>query len=407
MPVNDKDNKERLRIPVSMLKVGMFVEDVFSEKGVLLLSEGKAISSNQQIEKLMSRGVSQVVVNREKSSVKPVLPSDSASSANIVDRSSREVAYYTELPKAKEVHETTFECARKILSSIRNRNEFSVRSVNDAAISIAESVTRNPDALVSLTQIKGYDEYTYVHSVNVGILMTALAQEFGYKGDVLVEFSVGGLLHDIGKMLVPDSILNKPGKLTDAEFSVMKRHPEFGLELLSTKVIHDISRKAVGQHHERLNGNGYPLGVAGSRIHEAGLICAVADVFDALTSDRVYKEAWTPQKALATIFQGCDSDFSRKYVEKFTRNMGIYPVGSFVKLNSGELAVVVRTDPGKLLSPSILILVNENGVKLESPISFDLAGQAGRQEGEEKKIVMSLSPKPYGIAVADYIGKHP
>ncbi|MBL8026402.1 MAG: HD-GYP domain-containing protein [Fibrobacteres bacterium] len=404
MSTDNEKVREKVRIPLAELKIGMFVEDVFSDKGVLLLSEGRSIESHQQILNLRNRGVSEIVVNVEKSIVKPTAESPTHSK-EARERAQREAAYYAELPKAREVHEQTFECAKKLLDSVKSRSDFSVRAVTEAAECIAGSVERNPDALVSLTQVKGYDEYTYVHSVNVGILMSALAREFGYKGDALVEFGIGGLLHDIGKMKVPEAILNKPGKLTDAEFSIMKRHPEWGMEMLADKVVPDMARKAVGQHHERFGGGGYPLGVNGSRIHEAALICSVSDVYDALTSDRIYREAWTPQKALATIFQGCDSSFSRKYVERFTRHLGIYPVGSFIKLASGELAIVMRVDPGKLLMPAMLILFDENSKKLQNPIAFDLAEYEGTPVAEKRKILLSLSPKPYDINIGEYIGR--
>ncbi|MBD3322901.1 MAG: HD domain-containing protein, partial [Chitinivibrionales bacterium] len=248
-------------------------------------------------------------------------------------------------------------------------------------------------------------EYTYVHSVNVSVLIASLARAMGYNRNLLLDAGVGGLLHDIGKMRVPDSILNKPGRYADWEFAIMKKHPDHGLDIIREKK--SISPKAtmiIAQHHERYNGNGYPRGLKGKEISELGLIAAVADVYDALTSDRVYRAAWTPQKALATIFQGCDEQYSRNVVEIFTKHMGIYPVGSFVKLRTGEMGIVVRIDHGKLLMPTVLVLFDSAGNRLTSPVEYDLS-ENGDGFGEENgSIEMSLNPTAFRINVAEYIG---
>jgi HD-GYP domain-containing protein (c-di-GMP phosphodiesterase class II) len=236
----------------------------------------------------------------------------------------------------------------------------------------------------------------------VGILVSSLAQELGYRGERLVEAGMGGLLHDIGKMRVPEYILNKPGKYTDIEFKVMKRHPTYGVQLIEGKKgISPLTRAAIEQHHERFDGSGYARGLKGDEIEEIGVICAVADVYDALTSDRVYRAAWTPQKALAMIFQGRDKEYSKKIVELFTAHLGIYPVGSFVKLVGGQMGIVVRVERGKLLAPRVLVLFDESGRRLGEPFELNLAACKGAENG--KKIQMSLNPKAFRVNVAEYL----
>jgi len=403
------------QLDIDQVQTGMFLCDVFDKNGLLLLSANTSVDTQEQINILKKRGVTTVFIDPKRgkdiSEPQPTAVSVTAAEQKSPPEQSapspvepRENAYYVELERARETHQEAFFTAREVLTSIREGKSFSSDAVRSSSEHIVESILRNPDALVSLSQIKGYDEYTYTHSLNVGILVTSLANEMGYTGEQLVDIGMGGLLHDIGKMQVPERIINKPGKLSAAEFSTMKRHPEYGLALLRNKRnVSDIAKTIVHQHHERYNGSGYPQGIQKSQIQEVGLIAAVADVYDALTSDRVYKSAWTPQKALAMIFTGCDQQYSRTIVERFTKNLGIYPIGSFVRLNTNEMGVVIRIDKGNLLSPVVLILFNKNGKRLKRPYEHDLGEFNTAHPGEVQKIDISLNPKAYDISIADYI----
>ena len=389
------------KIPIEDLTVGMFVEDVFNRDDVLLLSADSVIENDEQISVLRRQGVTSLYINTRKGKDVPQKIGDAA---RAVDTPTREVEYYKELEHAKAVQRKTLETARDVLDSIRKGNPFSVSKVEEAAQDIVESIVRNPDALISLCQIKGYDEYTYTHSVDVSVLATSLAYSLGYNHEQLLQVCVGGVLHDIGKMKVPESILNKPGKYTEWEFNIMKKHPDYGLEIANGKKnISEFSKAIIIQHHERFNGKGYPRGLFGMEIAEIGLIGAVADVYDALTSNRVYRAAWTPQKALAVIFQGCDEEYSREIVERFTKQMGIYPVGSFVRLVSGEMGVVIRIDRGNLLSPVVLILFDAAGSRLDQPVEYDLSKKQKEGEGRLYTVEVSLNPRAYRVDVAPYI----
>jgi len=389
------------RISIDELVVGMFVEDVFNKEDVLLLSADSIVANNDQISALRRQGVTGVYINTAKGKdVVKKIPETVVSAED----PHREVEYYKELETARGIQRQTLATAKEALDSIRKGRSFSMSKVEEASENIVESILRNPDALISLCQIKGYDEYTYTHSVNVSVLTTAMAYSLGYNRDRLLEIGVGGVLHDIGKMRVPESILNKPGKYTDWEFNVMKKHPEYGMDIVKEKKnISDFSKLLIIQHHERFNGKGYPNRLKGDEIAEIGLIAAVADVYDALTSNRVYRAAWTPQKALAVIFQGCDDEYSRDIVERFTRQMGIYPVGSFVRLASGEMGVVVRVDKGQLLTPTVLVLFNTSGKRLEEPIEYDLSTKQKQSGGAGYTVEVSLNPRAYGVDAAQYL----
>jgi putative nucleotidyltransferase with HDIG domain len=380
----------------------MYVADVFDKNGVFLLSAGHLIESPRQIDYLRNRNVASVFVDIGRGQ-----PGEGGAGESLPDPLNgpdRERNYYVELDRAKEVHHQTLQTVKETLHSLRMGKSFSTEAVKSAAEEIVSSILRNPDALISLSQIKGYDEYTYTHSVNVGIIATSLAHFMGYHGEDLLHIGMGGVLHDIGKMRVPESILNKPGKLTDEEFEIVKRHPADGVAFLQGKKdMNEIVFRIISQHHERYNGSGYPYGLQAGAIDEIGVISAVADVYDALTSDRVYREAWTPQKALATIFQGCDRDYARKVVELFTKHLGIYPVGSFIKLQNGEMGVVIRVDRGNLLAPTVLVLFDRDGRRLDIPVEYNLALRQAGGGGAEFKIVISLNPKTYNITVSDYL----
>ncbi len=390
------------KISIDDCSVGMFVEDVFNKDDVLLLSADSVVTSNDQIASLRRQGVISVYINtgKGKDLPEPVVETKD----NAADDPKRADDYFKELEQAKNIQRQTIATAKEALGFIRQGRSFSLSKIVESAQNIVESILRNPDALVSLCQIKGYDEYTYTHSVNVSVLTTSIACSRGYSRDRLLEIGVGGMLHDIGKMRVPETILNKPGKYTEWEFDLMKKHPEYGLDIAKEKKgISDCSKALIIQHHERWNGKGYPHRLKKGEITEIGLMCAVADVYDALTSDRVYRAAWTPQKALAVIFQGCDEEYSRDIVEHFTKQIGIYPIGSFVRLFSGEMGVVTQVDRDRLLAPKVLILFDALGKRLKKPVEYDLSQKQKGSGGKYYNVEVSLNPRAYGVDIADFI----
>jgi putative nucleotidyltransferase with HDIG domain len=396
--MENKDKTQLKKISIDDVEPGMVLEDVFNRDGLLLISNQMKIQDREQVETLKKQGVSSVYINVA------IGKSLSNEKEQEISLKKREDEYYREISHAKEVHQATLEAARNTLSAVRMGKQIAANDIENATEMVVDSILRNPDALLSLAQIKGYDEYTYVHSVNVGILITSLANAMGYRKHLLLETGVGGLLHDVGKMRIPEVILNKAGKYTDEEFAVMKRHPLLGINILKPcKNISDFSKVIVYEHHERFNGKGYPRGISGSSISEIGVMAAVSDVYDAMTTDRVYRPAWTPQRALAMIFQGCDVEYSRRIVEFFTRHLGIYPVGSFVKLASGELGVVVKVDRGKILSPDVVVIYSSGGVRYPEPIEYKLSEKQKESNGALYRIEASLNPRDFGVNALDYI----
>jgi putative nucleotidyltransferase with HDIG domain len=243
---------------------------------------------------------------------------------------------------------------------------------------ISESVFRNAGALISVARLKTRDEYTFMHSVAVCALMVALARQLGCGPEATREAGLAGLLHDIGKARMPLDILNKPGKLSDGEYALMRTHPERGHALLGEiGILAASARDVCLHHHERIDGTGYPERLQGDAISQLARMGAVCDVYDALTSNRAYKAAWDPAEALRQMAQW-SGHFDPVVFQAFVKTVGIYPIGSLVRLKSGRLAVVVEQHPQALLRPSVRIFYSTKSNERLMPQVLDLAAGSTR-----------------------------
>ena len=219
---------------------------------------------------------------------------------------------------------------------------------------ISDSIARHPDALISLVRLKKADDYTYMHSVAVCALMVALGRQIRLGPAQLRAAGMAGLLHDLGKAQIPLSVLNKPGKLTDAEFSQVRQHPVEGHRMLVNGGMQDEAvLDACLHHHEKINGQGYPGRLEGDAISLVAKMTAICDVYDAVTSDRAYKRGWDPSMALGRMAEWNDSHFDARLFHAFVKTLGIYPVGSMVRLRSSRIGLVVEQSPGALLLPRV------------------------------------------------------
>jgi HD-GYP domain-containing protein (c-di-GMP phosphodiesterase class II) len=220
---------------------------------------------------------------------------------------------------------------------------------------IASSIKRNEGALISLVRLKTQDDYTYMHSVAVCAMMTALAKELGMGETEIKQAGLAGLMHDIGKAAVSLDILNKPGALTDQEFAAVKLHPEKGHALLLQANIDDpVTLDVCLHHHEKMDGSGYPKGLKAEEISLFAKMGAVCDVYDAVTSNRPYKSGWEPGVSLQRMAQW-KNHFDQTVFKAFVKSVGIYPIGSVVLLKSGRLAVVIDKSPKSLLKPIVKV----------------------------------------------------
>jgi putative nucleotidyltransferase with HDIG domain len=239
---------------------------------------------------------------------------------------------------------------------------------------ISASIMRNPNALISLARLKTADDYTYMHSVAVCALMVALARQLGLNAEQTQSAGEAGLLHDLGKSVIPLEVLNKPGKLTDEEFAVIKTHPEEGLKLLlGSTGADEVALDVVLHHHEKLDGTGYPKRLKGPEISLFAKMGAVCDIYDAITSNRPYKTEWDPADSLSKMATWTDSHLDADVFRAFVRCVGIYPVGSLVKLESGRLGVVTEQSRNSLLKPVIKVFYSTLSHARIKPRILDLS----------------------------------
>jgi putative nucleotidyltransferase with HDIG domain len=261
--------------------------------------------------------------------------------------------------------------------------------------SLAQAVAQNRTALLALTALKEYDNYTFTHMVNVSILTMGQARGLGIDGALLREFGLAALMHDIGKTKTPQEILNKPDMLTDAEFEIMKRHTVDGAEILRrTPEMPALAPIVAFEHHLRADGTGYPTGVVRPQLNLGTMLCGIADVYDAMRSQRVYQQAFPTDRILAVLQRNDGTQFDQNLVRRFVQLVGIFPPGNLVRLDSGDIAVVLKTHAPDPYRPRVRVLIDSRGATLERPYDIDLWEAA---EGQPQSIRTPLDPAEYGI----------
>lgn len=249
------------------------------------------------------------------------------------------------------------------------------KELDNLLIDITDQLLSNPKLVVNLTDIRTTDNYTFYHSVNVAILSIITARSMGFKTYQLRKVGMGALLHDLGKTKIPLSILNKKGRLLPEEFDKIKNHPQYGYNMVSMKqVIEPCAAKIIYQHHERINGEGYPNGLASNQTHLYSKICSVVDVYDALTADRPYREGFPPHKALE-ILESSGHEFDQNALQHLFLHVAAYPVGTRVGLSNGDAGVVVRNRPGYTRHPKVRVLYEKENFEPLSPYEIDLSEQ--------------------------------
>src|SRR3954465_13275053 len=238
---------------------------------------------------------------------------------------------------------------------------------------LAQAVAQNRTALLALTTLKNYDNYTFTHMVNVSILTMGQARGLGIDGALLREFGLAALMHDIGKVRTPIEILNKPDKLTDEEFAVMKRHVVDGAEILRmTPDVPALAPVVAFEHHLRMDGSGYPHGVTRPSLNVGTMLCSIADIYDAMRSQRNYQQSFPTDRILAVLKRNDGQQFDQHLVRRFVQLIGIYPAGNIVRLNTGEVAVVINVYAPDPYRPHVRVLIDREGRRLDLPYELNL-----------------------------------
>jgi HD-GYP domain-containing protein (c-di-GMP phosphodiesterase class II) len=266
------------------------------------------------------------------------------------------VPLQVELIAAKKIHSKTKEAVISLFSEVRMGNAINLDEMVSLVAELNQSIKRNPSALISLSRLKDADNYTYLHSVAVCILMIALGRQLGLNESMLTQAGIAGLLHDIGKVFIPDEVLNKAGKLTDEEFNIVKMHPQKGWELLKkTSDVSDCVLDVCRHHHERIDGMGYPDKLSGEALTLFARMGAVCDVYDAITSNRCYKKGWEPAESIRKMAEWRNGHFDEVIFHAFVKTVGIYPTGTLLKLKSGRLGVVTDQTKNSLVKPIVTV----------------------------------------------------
>ena len=313
------------------------------------------------------------------------------------------VTFEQEMERAKEYEAEARATMRGAVEEAEKGNKIDLERATNAVARMADSIIRNPDAMVCLSQLKDVSEYTALHSVRCCILALAFGRHLALSREDLVVLGMGAMLHDIGMSKVPEEILNKQGGLDPKEFEIMKKHIQWGVEIVQRSgTVHPGVLEFITQHHERADGTGYPAGRKKEAIAPAGAIGSIIDVYDAVTSERLYSGGLSAEEALKRMYEWRDKDFSSQLVEEFIKCMGIFPIGSLVELSTGSVGVVVTINRARRLKPKVALVLTASKTPYSHKIVTDLAEHKDAQGGE-LKIKRVLPAGSFNINPMDHL----
>lgn len=415
MAMNGYDRK--LRIPVHLLRQGLYVAELDRPwVDTPFLFQGFRIHAEEDLETLRAY-CALVYVDPERSDPDALaeLQRDLGPRAAFAEAGDRRPAgtaavfgdarYPDQEPfreHVQQAYEDRLQARRIIDAAMRDARlgrTIDVHGARELVEELVTTVSDDPSAALWLTNIKKQDEYTSIHCVNVCVLALAFGAHLGLERHELVRLGVGSLLHDVGKTRTPREILQKPGKLTPDEVAIIKRHPEDGYEIMSADArMSQEALEVIRLHHERLGGQGYPYGLSGDDIPRHALITAVADVYDAMTSDRVYRRAKPADQVLQDLYKNADARFGADLVQEFIRCVGVFPVGSVVELDSRAIGVVVASRPDTPLQPTVLLTRTPQGAPYEKRLLLNLSGERERDDAvAARRIRRAVTPAKAGI----------
>jgi putative nucleotidyltransferase with HDIG domain len=297
----------------------------------------------------------------------------------------------------RRMYDDAVSVASLVWESAKTEKQPDATAAKSMVDGLAQAVAQNRTALMALTALKSYDNYTFTHMVNVSILTMGQARGLGVDGPLLREFGMAALMHDLGKVQTPLEVLNKPDKLTDAEFAIMKRHTVDGAEMLRrTPDIPTLAPVVAFEHHLRLDGSGYPDGVKRPTLNICTMLCSIADVYDAMRSQRRYQQSFPTERILAVLKRSDGQQFDQHLVRRFVQLIGIYPPGNMVRLNTGEIAVVVMAYAPDPYRPQVRVLFDRTGSRLDLPYDVNLWDVESGQD-RPSSVVAPLDPADYAI----------
>ncbi|WP_286234668.1 HD-GYP domain-containing protein [Thalassotalea sediminis] len=327
---------------VSELKIGDYVVEITKQSAKYTLTNAGNIKNDRVINNLIAKGVQRVVIDTDKTLTQPLSSKEDKSLSD-------------QIRDAKDIFAVAKEIQKKVFKDATQGRPLDLSPITEITDRAIDEIFKNSNALANVINIRNKDEYLLEHSISVSILITIFAKYLNLEKTIIQQLAIGAFLHDVGKILVPEEVLNKPGKLTEDEFIIMKSHVNHSIDIIqNTPGISALSLEVAALHHEKLNGQGYPYNIPGDHISLHGRMIAICDIFDALTASRCYKQGYTHNKAFSILKNLAEQEhLDSKLVAQFIQCMGVYPVGSLVELNSGKIAIVEEIQPEDLISPKV------------------------------------------------------
>ncbi|MFT6904440.1 MAG: putative nucleotidyltransferase with HDIG domain [Oleiphilaceae bacterium] len=398
------------RILISDLKVGMYISDLNSDwiPHSNFKKKGK-VKQDEVIEKIKRLGIKEIYIDTFQgidvkdaptaAEIDTVNEAKLAASGGMTPMNKPKLSLGEEMLAAQKVHQEAVTLVDCVLGDVKMGKAIELGAIDHLAENMLNSLYRNHNALACLGCIREKDSYLMEHSVNLSVLMAIFGKSLHLDRSILQQTIAGALLHDIGKIMVPDEILHKPGKLTDEEFTIMKSHVVLGQKYLcETEGISTLTIQIAAEHHERMDGNGYPCGLKGYEISSQGRMAAIVDVYDAITADRCYHKGMTPTMAIKRLLEWSDHHLDRSLVNHFIRCIGIYPIGSLVLLESGRLGAVVEVNEFDQRSPRVRVMYH---TKFKTFIKTELIDLA--KPSVQDSIVKAVNPEDFRISVKDFL----
>jgi len=303
-----------------------------------------------------------------------------------------------ELVSARDTHRVLSHTVGDVMDDIANNKTLDGVALKKAINPMLDSIISNPDAFAWLTRMKYKDNYTYNHAVSASVWAVSFGRHLGMPRPKLQSLALGAMLFDIGKMKLPEKLINNPKRYNQFEYELVKKHRDYSLEILkNTKGIGDDVLEMVATHHERHNGSGYPNGMAGDQIPIFGKIAGIVDCYDAIISDRIFATALSPHDAVKKLYDWRDIDFQAELVEQFIQVVGIYPVGTVIELSDGKVGVIVAQNKVWRLRPQVMMLLDTDKKPLENFDVIDLFTHVEDEDGKPLDIVKCVEPGLYGI----------
>ena len=397
----------RKRIAIEHLRVGMYLEEfVGSWLDHPFWRARFRVEDSAQLQRLRASGIREVWIDTARgtdvaaANAAPPAPPSPPSAQPDAGITPRPITYAEEMRRAGHLISKAEVAVKAMFADARMGRTIEARDALPLVEAISGSVDRHPSALISLARLKTKDRYTFLHSVAVCALMVSLGRQLGLSDDEVRDAGLAGLLHDIGKIAIPPEVLNKPGALTADEFRTVVVHPQAGYDILvGDTQMRDIALDVCLHHHERMDGTGYPHKLAGEGISLFSRMGAICDVYDAVTSDRPYKKAWEAAYAIQRMVEWRGNHFDPMVFNAFVKSVGIYPVGSLVRLRSGRLAVVMQYTPGALLTPTVKVFFSISSGTRIAPELIDLA-----HTGDQ--IVSREEPSDWGLTDLNQLWIH-